>query len=463
MLGVAVLIHFKKFRTDTRGNFAIIFAVIMGLLILATSIAITLSEMVKARQSIQNSADAASFAAILDPANDTLTAENRAEIARAHYLTNINSATGEFFDPVVSVTEVNGVFTAQVSGEAKIPHFLGVLIPREFSIVGASATALSASQEPPHIDLFFMVDNSASMGIGQTLADQMDMLMDDDVFDATGVRACAVACHQERNGTSSTYDYYREQGVRLRLDAARDALLGFLNEVRDNPVETANTRVSISTGSERFLGPNVHRLEPNIATAINAANTFELAPFEGGGRIALDQTNISGFLGTLNNELTTIGDGSSMDSPEVYAILMTDGIENFWFQSDTVNEGGGIISENSTTDPNDPDFRIQTMSSNMCTTLKERGVNVIVMNVEYIVPVLQRWGDDIVSFEDVDDPVGNARIEIVLDLVEDVEPPMQACASSPEFYFSVTDETSMQAAFDSIFTKIFNSAPRLAN
>ena len=128
------------------------------------------------------------------------------------------------------------------------------------------------------------------------------------------------------------------------MDAARDALLGFLNEVRDNPVETANTRVSISTGSERFLGPNVHRLEPNIATAINAANTFELAPFEGGGRIALDQTNISGFLGTLNRELTTIGDGSSMDSPEVYAILMTDGIENFWFQSDTVNEGGGIIS-----------------------------------------------------------------------------------------------------------------------
>ena len=208
--GVAVQIHFKKFITDTRGNFAIIFAVIMGLLILATSIAITHSEMVKARQSIQNSADAASLAAILDPANDTLTAENRAEIARSHYLTNINSATGEFFDPVISVTEDNDVFTAQVSGEAKIPHFLGVLIPREFSIVGASATALSASQEPPHIDLFFLVDNSASMGIGQTLADQMDMLMDDDVFDATGVRACAVACHQERNGTSSSYTYYRE-------------------------------------------------------------------------------------------------------------------------------------------------------------------------------------------------------------------------------------------------------------
>ena len=458
-----MLNYLQKFRTDTHGNFAIIFAVIVGLLILAASIAITLSDMVKARQAIQYSADAASLAAVINPDNDELTAENRAEIARTHYLTNINNATGEFFDPVVSVTENNGVFTAQISGEAKIPHFLGVLIPRDFSIVGASATALSASQDPPHVNLFFMVDNSASMGIGQTLADQMDMLMDDDVFDATGVRACAVACHQERNGTSSTYTYYREQGVRLRLDAARDALLGFLNEVRDNPVETANTRVSISTGSERFLGPNVHRLEPNIASAIDAANTFELAPFEGGGHIALDQTNISGFLGTLNSELTTIGDGSSIDNPEVYAILMTDGIENFWFQSDIINEGGVIISGNSTTDPTDPEFRLQTMSSNMCTTLKERGVNVIVMNVEYIVPVLQRWGDDIVSFEDVDDPVGNARIEIVLDLVEDVEPPMQACASSPEFYFSVTDETSMQAAFDSIFTTIFNSAPRLAN
>ena len=90
-----------------------------------------------------------------------------------------------------------------------------------------------------------MVDNSASMGIGQTLADQMDMLMDDDVFEETGVWACAVACHQERNGRFSTYNYYREQGVRLRLDAVRDALLGFLNEVIDHPAETANTRVSI--------------------------------------------------------------------------------------------------------------------------------------------------------------------------------------------------------------------------
>ena len=247
-----MLNYLQKFRTDTHGNFAIIFAVIVSLLILAASIAITLSDMVKARQAIQYSVDAASLAAVINPDNDELTAEKRAEIARTHYLTNINNATGEFFDPVVSVTENNGVFTAQISGEAKIPHFLGVLIPRDFSIVGASATALSASQDPPHVNLFFMVDNSASMGIGQTLADQMDMLMDDDVFDATGVRACAVACHQERNGTSSTYTYYRELGVRLRLDAARDALLGFLNEVRDNPVETANTRVSISTGSERF-------------------------------------------------------------------------------------------------------------------------------------------------------------------------------------------------------------------
>ena len=177
----------------------------------------------------------------------------------------------------------------------------------------------------------------------------------------------------------------------------------------------------------------------------------------------MDQTNISGFLGTLNSELTTIGDGSSIDNPEVYAILMTDGIENFWFQSDSINDGGAIISGNSTTDPTDPEFRLQTMSSNMCTTLKDRGVNMIVMNVEYIVPALQRRGDDIVSFEDADDPAGNARIEAVLDLVEDVEVPMRTCASSPEYYFSVTDETSMQAAFDSIFTTIFNSAPRLAN
>ena len=454
----------KDFRADTRGNFAIIFAVIMGLLILGTSVAISLSEMVKARQSIQNAADAASLAAILEPNNDELTLENREDIARTHYLTNIdNERGGEFFNPVISVTEDNGVFTVQVSGEAKIPHFLGVLIPREFSLVRAAAKALSASQEPPHVNLFFMVDNSASMGIGQTLADQMDMLMDDDVFEETGVRACAVACHQERNGRFSTYNYYREQGVRLRLDAVRDALLGFLNEVINHPAETANTRVSISTGSERFTGPNVHQLEPNIATAINAANTFELAPFEAGGRVALDQTNISGFLGTLNAELGTIGDGSSRRSPEVYAILMTDGIENFWFQSNTENDGGAIISENSTTDPIDPNFRIQTMSPEVCTTLKDRGVNVIVMNVEYIVPEFVRDGDDIIPFRDVDDPGGTARLEAVIDLVEDVETPMQACASSPEFYFSVLDETSMQAAFDSIFTTIFNSAPRLAN
>ena len=89
----------KDFRADTRGNFAIIFAVIMGLLILGTSVAISLSEMVKARQSIQNAADAASLAAILEPNNDELTLENREDIARTHYLTNIdNERGGEFFN-----------------------------------------------------------------------------------------------------------------------------------------------------------------------------------------------------------------------------------------------------------------------------------------------------------------------------------------------------------------------------
>jgi len=456
-------ITLKKFRTNRQGNIAILFAVLMALLALAISVAITYSRMVQTKQVLQGAVDAAALAAVTDLDADLLTLDDREKIAESSYIINTGEVGDELFAPVISVTETNQVFTVEVSGRAKVNHFLGVLLPKSFSFVEASAKALSASGEPPHVNLFFMVDNSASMGIGQTLNDQMLMLNDNNVFEETGVRACAVACHQNRNGKSSTYTYYKEQGVRLRLDAARDALLGFLNQVRDNPAETANTKISISTGSERFISPNVHRLEPNITTAINAANAFELAPFAGGGRVALDQTNISGFLSTLNNELTSIGDGTTSNRPKVYALLLTDGIENFFFQSNTFNDGDAVISNNSIIDPVDNNFRIQTMNPQICSRLKARGVEVIVMNVEYIVPRFLRVGNDIIPFEEFDDPLGNARLEAVIELVKDVEGPMQECASSPEFYFNVLSETSMQEAFDSIFTKIFNSAARLEN
>jgi len=425
-----------KYRHDTNGNFAIVSAVIMSLIILGTSVAVTLSQMVSVRQSIQNAADAASLAAIIEPESAFLTIQDREDIAKSHYLTNMEGSAGDLFDPAVSVTEDNGVFTSQVSGRAKIHHFLGVLMPKEFSFVEASAKALSVNQDAKHVNLFFMVDNSASMGIGQTSADQMEMLNDDNVFANTGAGACAVACHQPG---SDTFTYYKDQGVRLRIDAVRDALLGFLNEISAHPAETENTRVSVALGSQRY-NSNVHSLEPNIPSAINAANAFSLG--DGSGR-----------------------DNTNRNSPEVYVILMTDGIDNFWYQSAASGEHdpGAILSDNRLDDPAEVNMILQTMDATTCTVLKNRGVNIIVMNVEYVVPEFQRWGDDILHFTDIPDPIEIERIEAVIELVEDVEPPMQACASSPEFYFNVLSETSMREAFDSIFTKIFTSEPRIIN
>lgn len=428
------------------------FGVVLTLLITATAIAITYSQMGNVELKLQAAVDSAVLAAVNLEDSDTLDPIQRKQIAEDQFYANLAGSDVNYVAPDVHVSNTDGVFTATVEGSARVDHAFSVMMPNSFSYVNVSAQAQSATDDPKHVNLFFLVDNSASMGIGQTAADQMDMLNDSGVWGATGSGACAVACHQPG---SDTYTYYKSVGVRLRIDAIRDALLGFLSDMNTHPAETANTELSIALSSERYTS-DLHDFETSLAAAITEANSYALGT--GSGQ---DNTNIAGFLNGVSDAIVDIGDGSAADEPEVYVILMTDGIDNFWWQDASNHDWEAILSGNTMPDPAQPDMQLQTMENSWCTSLKNRGVNIIVMNVEYVVPEYQSWGGSIIHYLDIPDADEVARIQAVLDLVVDVEDPMRQCASNDESFFNVLSESSMHDAFDEIFAGIFSSTPRL--
>ena len=404
------------FGIDRGGNVAVIFAITLLPILTALGCAVDYSLANAAFAKLQSCADAAAVGAVSSEGM-TQTASNE-EVAMVKWfkatcpapsskLSNVTIA-----DVAAAVTSAsNGVRTAKLSFQAsRANDFLQVAGLPLTNIKGA-ATASSAQKT--YIDMYALLDDSPSMGLGATTADQTRLMS------LTG--GCQFGCHVIGSSATSpdNYTIARQNSVQMRIDVLRNAWINLLNKASGAPAgEVFRFATYTFDASLNLYQP----LTSSIATAQASANMIDLmaVPSSGPGSSYTDNA-----VQAIAANIPAGGDGSSAEKSKKYLIFVTDGVQDF------VNSAA--------VDGHQTDV----LTSSSCAALKAKGVNLAVIYTVYL-------------------PMNNPQYDaLVQPLATNIAPALQACASSGLF-FPATNASDIADAFDKIFAQAAG-APRLTN
>lgn len=158
---------FKRLRTETSGNVAMLFALVFVPLLLLGAFAIDSSRHLSSNKHIQAAVDAASLAAARALEDATKSETDIINIAKDSYRANLLGMHNDVScgDPTVTVNRVTG--TVNVRAACKTPTMLGETLTRNDMDSINSATARANITK---LDLALMLDVSGSMD-GQKLTD----------------------------------------------------------------------------------------------------------------------------------------------------------------------------------------------------------------------------------------------------------------------------------------------------
>jgi hypothetical protein len=383
--------------------------------------------------------------------------------------------------PAIALAYAGGTLTAEVNYAAAMGTSLTAVFGISSLNIGGTASATTSSTKT-YVDIYFLLDVSTSMGIGATVADQATLQA------ATG---CAVACHVYNTSAQGTFDAARRSGAKLRIDVVKDAVKSVLSQA--SAALGSDVRVSISTFSNSIV--STLPITGDLASARTFVSGIDLtgAQYQSG-------TNFHTTLADLAATVPTSGDGSSAKSRKVFLLLMTDGIEDpsssyvnvadtqayaAWAaanypsgkwkyhgkdqtgapnsscrgQSVQYCTGAWQMDQSWTSfapffdwakdraNPNRPWMAIQGFDSTLCSPFKSKGIQVVTLNTEYLIPANEM--EQRFTF------IGNT-------LKPNIAAQMRACASSPDDAFSASSAQDISDAVSLMILRAVPSTPRLS-
>lgn len=426
-----------RFRSDTRGNIAILTALLMFPLIGVGGLAIDHMQADSAKVRIDNAADAAALAAVNTAkaiaagnatwgSGDPLEA-GRAAAARMFRANSTSIGQADQPQPEINIERVGAEYVASVSWSTTTPATFGRLFGKASHVL--SGTAEARSGVGLYHDFFIMMDMSASMLIGATPAD---------ISRTFNLLSCAFACHLQNDSLA----YIRSQGgVRMRIDVMKDAIVTALEELRRRAAMPGQYRFAVYTFSNEvrtFLDisdPRARDFDAVIAT-VRAADPWRS---NGGG------TNFTRALGEVERKLTS-GNTGTMVNPMQRVILISDGVQNERrIELDAYTWGNDpmvVVGPSYTIGP--ITSRMSGMDPGGCNRMKAKGAEVAMVHVQYINPLT------------VPGVIGDAAqtdefgfIEKVL--IPDMANTMGACASSTQLYADANTPAEIYAAIQGAF------------
>jgi Flp pilus assembly protein TadG len=549
----------NRFRSDQRGNLAVIFAIACVPLISAVGCAIDYSEATRIKAKMQSAADAAAVASISQnspgwKAASTMTSDGEVTVAEADarniFNGNVKASTSLFTNQTLTpvVMKAGAKVTANVTYTADVPvTFMKVIGYSKMSISGSSSASATL---PLYLDFYLALDVSGSMGLPSTTAEAARMQAinpDNWVQYRTG---CTLACHfapqnsackdppvtsptnpnpnpatnaaysQQYNTNNYCMGYvYSRLGqtalanllnqastvavpkqkpglpkamlpnlttnvapgslnslvtgnanslassipavqscssagtdscIQLRLDAVGMAVNGLLGLANSKQVITNQFRVGLYPFIEdadtnyaplttNITGSAITTAANNLAALLDTNLNATLG--SGGTHIDVALHTINGAIG---NGAGSVGNGSSATNTLPYVFLVTDGAQDP--QMKGVPNGGWSGSNHATT--------LGAASNtypNICTTLKNRGIIVSVLNVPY-----QQISPVNASFAGDEDDAANSNIP-------NIKPSLQACASPPDAGGSYYYEGNTPAEINTALQAMFNHSIQTAH
>jgi len=202
----------RRFRSDQRGNIAVIFAIACVPLISAVGCAIDYSRATQIQSKLQAAADAASVGSIGKTSPGFIAAGNMTsdgtiqagiDDATNIFKGNMSGVSGYTLKSVTPTVTKTGIkITSNVQFSADVPTiFLGVMGKTQMTVTGTSTSTVSL---PPYLDFYLTLDVSGSMGLPSTTAEAQRMQSVNPDNYRQYPTGCTLACHFSPQNSACT-------------------------------------------------------------------------------------------------------------------------------------------------------------------------------------------------------------------------------------------------------------------
>ena len=421
-LAIGAIERVTRFGENRSGNIAVLFALVLVPVLIAVGCAVDYSVANNQRTKLQSALDAAILAgsvagkAKLDSGGSNAAAIAAAKAAAADFFAG-NTPAG--VTASISTTFTMNGLTLSGTGSAAgtVPNSFLKVIGQPTTAVSITAQANSTAQ--PYLNVYLLIDISASMLLPSTSAGITQMI--------NGQGGCALACHDKTNGTDS-YGWALSKGIQLRYQVVNQGVQNLLTYLNGNSSLKSHVKVGLWSFDD-----NLTQLAAPTFTYSMVSGNFPAPALASTDASAA--TPFNSLIASFVNAVGTAGDGSSSSSPQKMVIIATDGVND---------PTRAWVSE--------PSLRsqVKVFDTAFCTTFKTKGVTVAIINTPYY-PMTWDWGYNVTLGQP--GSLGGAT------RVDDIPIALSKCAGK---YFTVaSDVDSIQSAFTKLF--VAASPIRLTN
>ncbi|HEY8259581.1 MAG TPA: pilus assembly protein TadG-related protein [Methylosinus sp.] len=479
MIGSRILSALARLAGDRKGNVAIIFALSAIPLLIAAGGAVDYAIAGRVQTQLYAIADSAALAATTPAmmSQTTTVAKSAATSMFAAQAAQIKRMTYAAADLTVTVEDATAssikTRTVTVSYRAQVANSFGAFyhVPTSSFTVSASTTASTAR----NIDFYLVLDNSPSMELPATTAGLASM---------AASAGCVFACHENNYsdaeytiqyagwGTIDSYTFAKNAGITLRIDnvrqAAKDlastaqammsangatyrlAAYSFNYALTQMQTLTATTSANVTTISNSINAMTPPLMEKNNYLPAGASYTYPTGASTWtnvtvGGSILNNRdamTDIRMAMTQVNSAMATPGNGTSAsgDTPQKVLMLVTDGVVDgsFYSNSTCYNYASSYSNTYGSF------YRcIGPIDTSICTTIKNRGIRIAILNtIYYPTPGYGFYDGAVAPF------------------ISQVSGALKTCAST-DLYFEVDTGGDISDAMTAMFQKVVTTASHL--
>ena len=426
----------ERYRLGRAGNILILVALAAVPLIGVVALAIDFGRTSLVKGKLDLAADEAALLAATAASNafkvgdvnavaEAIAAAKARFLAQTDYLTsNPSMANGTVVN--VGLTQTGGLFNANVTYTAQTPTtFAWVVGIKTLPIAGQSSASLSLN---PYVDIQILMDVSSSMTLatpdampamaalakgfkaapGQKVPDNID-------------QACTLACHW----TSTGVDYYQlalKNNVQLRITVLQAAVGNLITTLTGLD---AGNRFRLGLYSFNTQLNTVYALSPNVAGA--TASIAGIAPDV--NFCSNDQTCPETYFSKSMAQLTALALPAPQQAnmiPQRFLFIVGDGVYDQYVSNQR---------------------QMGAFSPTDCAALKAQDVSILVLYTPYAAPV----------------PTNAYYVQHIQPISGQIEPNLQACASSPNYYFVANDATDINTQLQAMLQLVVQTSSYLIN
>jgi Flp pilus assembly protein TadG len=399
-----------RLRKDSRGNVTLIFALSLMAILGSVGVAVDYTMASRQRTVIQSALDAAMLAgaiagkASLDSGAGKKTAIEAAKTAAANaFKSNLGSVTATL-DADFKMTGLN--ISGTGSASASVATTFMAIFGHQTTQIAATAQAASAAQ--PYLNVYLLIDISASMLLPST---------SDGISKMIKGQGCALACHDKTDGSDS-YSWALSKGIQLRYQVVNQGIQNLLDYLQSQSALKSHVKIELWSFD--------HALKKNAS--MTSSYSHVSSKFPSPSLASTDASAATPFNSLIDDFVATVGaggDGSSASNPQKMVIIATDGV------NDPTREWVSDVSLRS---------QVRVFDTSFCKSLASKDVTLAIINTPYY-PMTWDWGYNVTLGQP--GSLGGAT------RVDDIPIALKKCAGKN--FTIAADVTSIQQAFTNLF------------